>query len=267
MSKQLLDKTLTEKTAAGEKIFVPYIMAGDGGTDILEERLNFLQEAGATAVELGIPFSDPVADGPVIQEAGLRALANGTNLKSILDTLKTFKDRRTLPVILMTYFNPIYTYGVETFVQSCEKAGVNGIIIPDLPMEEEGLVADLLKQYNIAYIRLAALTSPEERLEEIASRTEGFLYAVAVKGTTGARTSHESEVGTYLQRLKQFTNVPVLAGFGVSNAEQARELGSYCDGVIVGSKIVDLLHQGKTDAIQALINGANEKNQDPVSFE
>lgn len=265
MSKAILDKALTEKIASGEKVFVPYIMAGDGGVDILEERLDFLQEAGATAVELGIPFSDPVADGPVIQEAGQRALANGTNLQSIFDTLARFKERRTLPVILMTYFNPIYTYGAEAFARSCEEAGVSGIIIPDLPMEEEALVSDLLKQHNIAFIRLAALTSPEERLEEIASRTEGFLYAVAVKGTTGTRSSHESEVGTYLQRLKQFTNVPVLAGFGVSSAKQAKELGSYCDGVIVGSKIVDLLHQGKTEEIKALIQGANDKNNVPLS--
>jgi tryptophan synthase alpha chain len=259
MSKTTLDNAFAKKTAAGEKLFVPYIMAGDGGLDILEERLHFLQEAGATAVELGVPFSDPVADGPVIQEAGQRALANGTTMAALFETLQNFKARRTLPVILMTYFNPIYAYGIEAFAKSCQETGVSGVIIPDLPMEEENIVSGLLQQHDIAFIRLAALTSPDERLRDIASRTEGFLYAVAVKGTTGTRSSHAAEVGAYLEHLKQFTDAPVLAGFGVSNAAQAQELGSYCDGVIVGSRIVDLLHQGKYDAIQELIQGASEK--------
>src|SRR5690625_5811363 len=126
-------------------------------------------------------------------------------------------------------------------------------------MQEENLVAGLLKQHGVPFRRLAALTSPDERLREIAAHTGGFLYAVSVKGTTGTRLTHEKEVNTYLQQLKEFTSVPVLAGFGVSNAEQARELGSACDGVIVGSKIVDLLHQGKFDEIKELIQGANEK--------
>lgn len=264
MSKQILDKVFADKLATGGKIFVPYIMAGDGGLETLEDRLKFLQEAGAAAVELGVPFSDPVADGPTIQTAGQRALANGTSLTTLFETLQKFKDRRTLPVILMTYLNPIYAYGVEAFAESCEQAGVSGVIIPDLPMEEEDLVTDLLKQHATAFIRLAALTSPEERLREIAKQTEGFLYAVSVKGTTGARATHEAEVHAYLQRLKTFTSVPVLAGFGVSNAEQARELGSACDGVIVGSKIVDLLHHGKFDEIKELIQGAIEQNNIPL---
>lgn len=261
MSKTILDKALKEKIAADEKIFVPYIMAGDGGLDILEDRLQFLQEAGATAVELGIPFSDPVADGPVIQEAGQRALANGVNLTSILNALKKFKEKRTLPIVLMTYFNPIFTYGIEAFARSCEEVGVSGIIIPDLPMEEETLVAGLLRRHDIAFIRLAALTSPEGRLREIASRTEGFLYAVSVKGTTGVRKSYENEVGAYLAKLKQFTDVPVLAGFGVSNSEQARALGSHSDGVIVGSKIVELLHKGQFDEVRELIQGTHAKQK------
>lgn len=265
MSKQQLDKAFEEKLAADEKIFVPYIMAGDGGLDIIEARLNFLQAAGATAVELGVPFSDPVADGPTIQEAGQRALANGTTLAGILEALHAFKEKRTLPVILMTYFNPIYTYGIEAFAKACEKVGVSGVIIPDLPMEEENVVANLFSQHKIAFIRLASLTSPEERLRDIAARTEGFLYAVSVKGTTGTRSTHENEVNAYLEQLKEFTSAPVLAGFGVSNAEQARDLGSHCDGVIIGSKIVDLLHQGKTDEIKELIQGANQKSNVSLS--
>src|SRR5699024_7475203 len=235
------------------KIVVPSIMAGDVGLDILEERLKFLQECGAAAVELGTPFSDPVADGPTIQNAGQRALQNGTTLQGVLATLEKFKGKRSIPIILMTYINPIYTYGVERFAKDCANAGVNGVIIPDLPLEEETMITDYLKEYAIADIRLAALTSPDERLAEIARRTESFLYAVSVTGTTGARTSHGSNVNTYLQNLKQMIDIPVLAGFGVSTPKQAHELGSSCDGVVIGSKIVDLFHRGKTNDIKQLI--------------
>lgn len=258
MSKQKLDQAFETKLQVGEKIFVPYIMAGDGGLDKLEDHLGFLHECGAAAVELGIPFSDPVADGPTIQEAGKRALANGTTLASVLDNLETFKAMRTLPVILMTYLNPIYTYGIAEFAQACEKSGVDGVIIPDLPMEEEELVAGHLRENSIAFIRLAALTSPKERLAELAKRTEGFLYAVSVTGTTGARTTHAKEVKTYLQELKGMSAAPVLAGFGVSTPEQARNLGAACDGVVVGSRIVDLLHQGNLDEIRELIVGSRQ---------
>ncbi|MFD1361151.1 tryptophan synthase subunit alpha [Lentibacillus salinarum] len=253
MRNQFLAKALEAKRTAGENIVVPYIMAGDGGLDVLAERLRFLEDCGAAAVELGIPFSDPTADGPTIQDAGQRALENGTTLQGVLETLESFKEERSIPVILMTYLNPIFTFGPETFAATCASAGVNGVIIPDLPLEEEALITDFLKQYAIANIRLAAVTSPDERLTEIAGRSEGFLYAVSVKGTTGARTSHENSVKTYLQNLKQMTDTPVLAGFGVATPEQAHELGSNCDGVVIGSRIVDWFHKGQTDDIKHLL--------------
>lgn len=253
MSKEKMVALFNEKLSADKKLFVPYIMAGDGGLDILEERLEFLAESGADAVELGIPFSDPVADGPTIQDAGKRALENGTTLTAVLETLQKSSASRQIPVILMTYINPIYIYGMEKFAVDCKQAGVSGIIIPDLPLEEEALVADSLRANGIALIRLAALTSSKERLAKIAARTEGFLYAVSVKGTTGARTNHQDIVSTYLQELKNMANVPVLAGFGVSTSAQAKSLGVFCDGVIVGSKIVELFHQGKYDEIKHLI--------------
>ncbi|GAA0431098.1 tryptophan synthase subunit alpha [Lentibacillus halophilus] len=256
MSNQALDKALADKRQAGKNIIVPYIMAGDGGLDILEQRLEFLQESGAAAVELGIPFSDPVADGPTIQDAGQRALKNDTSLTSVLKTLETFKDKRSIPVILMTYFNPIYVYGVEAFANDCASVGVNGVIIPDLPMEEEEHIVARLQDHAISSIRLAAMTSPERRLADIAGRTEGFLYAVSVKGTTGTRSAHGSNVQSYLQQLKQMANAPVLAGFGVSSSEQARELAADCDGVIIGSRIVDWFHQGKIDDIKQLIQNS-----------
>lgn len=256
MGKSKIDQALQEKQTANQNIFVPYIMAGDGGLDILEERITFLQECGAAAIELGIPFSDPVADGPTIQEAGIRALENGTTLTSILSKLKDFKEKRSVPIILMTYVNPIFTYGREKFAADCKASGVDGVIIPDLPMEEEALLAEVLQENEIAFIRLAAMTSPKDRLAELANRSEGFLYAVSVTGTTGARVTHDAEVKDYLQMLKKNSSVPVLAGFGVSNTEQAQNLSSYCDGVIVGSRIVSLLHDGKANEVKKLIHGS-----------
>lgn len=259
MGKERLEISFEQKKQAGENLFVPYIMAGDGGLDILAERIEFLQDAGVAAIELGIPFSDPVADGPIIQEAGIRALNEGTTLAKVLETLQETKEKRSIPIILMTYLNPIYKYGVEHFAAACEHAGVDGIIIPDLPMEEEAPVATVLQEKSIAFIRLAALTSPEERLTELAKRSEGFLYAVSVTGTTGVRATHQSEVKSYLQLLTDNSPVPVLAGFGVSSTEQAHDLSKHCDGVIVGSKIVELLNEGALEEVHALIQGSLKK--------
>src|SRR5690625_2047813 len=154
MGKEKIDRAFQEKLAAQQNLFVPYIMAGDGGLDILEERINFLQDSGVAAIELGIPFSDPVADGPTIQKAGQRALKNGTTLAGVLDTLEKFKETRTIPIILMTYINLIYIYGVEKFAVDCEKAGVDGVIIYDLIMVEELLVATTYEHTLFTFIYL-----------------------------------------------------------------------------------------------------------------
>ncbi|MBO1002273.1 tryptophan synthase subunit alpha [Pseudogracilibacillus auburnensis] len=253
MGKEKIANYFQEKQDHHENLFVPYIVAGDGGLDLLQERINFLEKSGVAAIELGIPFSDPVADGPTIQEASIRALENGTSLAGVLDVLEPTKDERKVPIILMTYLNPIYAYGIEKFAADCERVGVDGVIIPDVPLEEEEVIEASLTKHHIAFIRLAALTSTPDRIKEIARRSEGFLYAVSVTGTTGARTSHHERVATYLETLKKHSTVPVLAGFGVATANQAHELSSHCDGVIVGSKIVDLLHQGKEDEVRQLI--------------
>ncbi|WP_226037166.1 tryptophan synthase subunit alpha [Aquibacillus saliphilus] len=256
MGKKKMSQAFDRVLSNGNKAFVPYIMAGDGGLENLEEQLNFLEDSGATVVELGIPFSDPVADGPTIQAAGLRALENGVSLRSVLEELKKFKGSRDIPVVLMTYINPIYAYGVTEFAKACDEAGVDGLIIPDLPLEEENIIVDDLKQYDIALIRLAALTSPKERLVEIAKRTEGFLYAVTVTGTTGARTSFKENLAQHLSELKDICEVPILAGFGVSTPEHVEELTKSCDGVVVGSRIVDLLHKVDRETIYQLIQSA-----------
>lgn len=239
-----------------KNLFIPYIVAGDGGMDRLAQQIKLLEESGVAAIELGIPFSDPVADGPTIQRAGMRALKAGVTLRSVFDMLRKTRANRQVPIVFMTYFNPIFSFGVENFAAACVDSGVDGVIVPDVPMEEEDVLAHELEKHDIAFVRLVALTSTAERMEELASRSEGFLYAVAVRGTTGVRASHDDSVATYLEKLKSMSDVPVLAGFGVSNATQARELSSHCDGVIVGSAIVDLFYEGKDNEVRELVQAS-----------
>src|SRR5699024_5217051 len=254
MGKKKMDKYFSTLQKANKKLFVPYIVAGDGGLDCLIERIHMLDKAGVAAIEIGIPFSDPVADGPTIQEAGIRALKLNITLNKVLDTLASNSIPIKAPIIIMTYINPIFVLGIEYFADKCKRVGVDGVLIPDLPMEEEELVKDTFQMYNIAIIRLIALTSTKERIEQIAKNAEGFLYLVSVAGTTGARVFHQNRVYDYLKQLKSISSVPVLAGFGVSTSNQAQRLNYYCDGLVVGSKIVDLFHQGKEKEIQQLIH-------------
>jgi tryptophan synthase alpha chain len=258
MGKKRIDESMARVLERGDKAFVPYIMAGDGGLEHLPGQIAFFEQIGATVLELGIPFSDPVADGPTIQESGIRALKNGTTLQGVLDMLKEGKEERTIPIVIMTYFNLIFAYGIKKFAGECAKAGVDGLIIPDLPLEEEEMVTPELAKHEIALVRLASPASPPNRIEEIAKRTEGFLYAVTIKGTTGARADYEEGIADYLRTLKAVSAAPVLAGFGVSKPEQVRTLGGCCDGVIAGSRIVQLLAQGKHEEIAELVQACKK---------
>lgn len=239
-----------------EKAFVPYIMAGDGGLEVLEERLLFLERCGATAIELGIPFSDPVADGPTIQQAGIRALELGTTLKDVLLTVEKARVNVSIPIILMTYMNPIVAFGIQRFVEFAGRAGVDGCIIPDLPIEEETIIESFLEESGIELIRLVTLTSSTDRIKEIASKGKGYVYAVTVTGITGARNGFDEKLGHFLDEVKTNSKLPVLAGFGISTPEHVREVSQFCDGVIVGSKIVDLFAQNKLQEIEVLIKSA-----------
>ncbi|WP_318508878.1 tryptophan synthase subunit alpha [Bacillus sp. T3] len=251
-----LEQTFQALKIKKEKAFVPYIMAGDGGLEVLEERLLFLEKCGVTAVELGIPFSDPVADGPTIQQAGIRALENGTTLKKVLQTVEAARKKVSIPIILMTYMNPILAFGIDRFAELAHQAGVDGCIIPDLPIEEEEIIEPLLNQFNIDLIRLVTLTSTSERIKEIATKGNGYVYAVTVTGITGARTGFDENLGKFLNEVKSMSPLPVLAGFGISTPEHVKEVSQYCDGVIVGSKIVDLFAQNKLQEIEVLIKSA-----------
>jgi tryptophan synthase alpha chain len=256
MGRAFLENTFIKVLENGDKVFVPYIMAGDGGVENLTDQLLKLENYGATAIEIGIPFSDPVADGPTIQEAGKRALQSGATLSSIFDHLKLRRREVKIPIIFMTYMNPIFHYNIERFVSDCVEAGVDALIIPDLPMEHYDLIGPQLKEAGVALIQLATLTSPLSRLEAIAKLSEGFLYAVTINGTTGAREGFDTTIEDHLKKLKAISPVPVLAGFGISQPEHVRELSSVCDGVVVGSRIIDLLQKNDSNALLSLIQSA-----------
>jgi len=249
-----IESTFTSLRENNQKAFVPYIMAGDGGLDCLKDRLMMLEKFGATAIEVGVPFSDPVADGPTIQLAGLRALENGTTLKGIIEEISKAREMISIPLLLMTYLNPIYAYGIEAFVNDISKAGVDGCIIPDLPIEEEEMLTLQLTEAEIELIRLVTLTTPLERIKTIAKRGKGFLYTVTVKGITGTRNEYDHELNQFLKAVKAASPIPVLAGFGISTKEQIMELTDYCDGVIVGSKIVDLFEKNNLTEMERLVS-------------
>lgn len=251
-----IQKQFEEKINNNETLFVPYIMAGDGGVENLAEQMLFLEEAGASAIEVGIPFSDPIADGPTIQSAGIRSLEAGTNLQNIFDQLIASKEKRGIPAIIMSYINVIYSYGVEAFADACVQSGVQGLIIPDVPLEEEAVIRPALKRAGIEWIRLVALTSSEERIEALTKDAEGFIYAVSVTGTTGVRTEQRADLYPFLEKVKRASPVPVLVGFGISTADQVHTLREHCHGIIVGSAIVDMLHEGKREEIRTLIQSS-----------
>ena len=251
-----LQQAIEAVNASGNKAFIPYIMAGDNGLETLRDTVLRLQEIGVTAIEVGIPFTDPVADGPTIEKAGERALANGTNLRNVLETLQSFAAEVTIPLIAMTYLNPILAYGAEAFARDAHEAGIRGLIVPDMPMEESGIIHEELRAQGISLVQLVSLTSPPERIAKLAQASEGFIYAVTVNGITGARAGFANNLAEHFAQLKSFSSIPVLAGFGISTPEHVEHFGTFSDGVIVGSKIVDSLAHGDWDTIGALVKAA-----------
>lgn len=237
----------------GKKAFIPYVMAGDGGLQQLQEHIRFFDKIGASVIEIGIPFSDPVADGKAIQQAGMRALQSGTTLSGIFAALKEVRMDVNIPFVMMTYLNPILAFGKERFVKECIEAGVDGIIVPDLPYEEQTIIAPLLQEVNIALIPLVTVTSPNERIQKITSEAKGFVYAVTVAGVTGVRRDFEQELHAYLQKVKEHVHLPVVAGFGISTTNQIEDLLHTCDGVVVGSRVIELLQEGNLKELEDLV--------------
>ncbi|SCY67647.1 tryptophan synthase subunit alpha [Lysinibacillus fusiformis] len=248
-----LQQAIDQTKLAGHKAFIPYMMAGDGGLETVKPTILKLQQLGVTAIEVGIPFTDPVADGPTIERAGERALVAGVTLRKVLQALASFKEEITVPLVIMTYFNPVLAYGLEAFAQACVAGGVKGIIVPDVPFEESGILREALNPHSIDVIQLVSLTSPPERITRIAAASQGFVYAVTVNGITGERSNFATNLEQHFASLRQASPIPVLAGFGISTPEQVKSMGMLGDGVIVGSAVVTALHEGRMEAIEALI--------------
>ncbi|MBN2808311.1 MAG: tryptophan synthase subunit alpha [Deltaproteobacteria bacterium] len=238
---QRLHKTFTELKKEGRKALITFITAGDPDLAATCDLVDVLVAAGADIVELGVPFSDPLADGPTIQAASTRSLAQGTTLKKIVATVKEIRRRTEIPLVLMTYYNPLYRYGLEKFIADACAAGVDGLIVPDLPLEESAELR-CLAAAKLAVIPLAAPTTPDSRLAEIVAAGRGFLYYVTVTGITGTRTTLPAELAASLDRVKKIAGeLPLAAGFGIATPEQARVVGGHADAVIVGSALVEII--------------------------
>jgi len=232
--------------AAGERALVPFITAGDPDLGTTAELLLALAEAGADAIELGVPFSDPTADGPTIQRSSERALAGGTTLRRVLALVKELRPQLRIPLLLFGYANPFYALGTDGFAQEAAAAGVDGLICPDLPPEEGEDLYAALEKAGIDAVLLAAPTTTPARLALLVERTRGFLYCVSLTGVTGARTTVAAGVEASVRAAKALRDVPVCVGFGVSTPAHAAEIGRYADGVVVGGAIVDRIERAKS---------------------
>jgi tryptophan synthase alpha chain len=238
------------------KAFIPYICAGDPSLEKTVHLVRALEQAGADLVELGIPFSDPLADGIVNQLAAQRALAAGASVRGVLDCIRNIRARSTIPIVLYTYVNPVLQFGFEKFHREAEAAGIDGLLILDLPPEEDANAQELdrlkraslkrendreLASENVFHIRLIAPTTPRARIATIANKARGFLYYVSREGVTGTREDIVSSLADRVAELRKVSDLPIAVGFGISDAEQAREVARHADAVVVGSAIVDLI--------------------------
>lgn len=229
-----------------QKALIPYIMGGDPDLATTQRLLEMLAENGADLIEVGVPFSDPLADGPVIQAAGVRALENGCTFQKLLQSLKPVLKKITIPVILMIYYNMIFQQGVEKFFDDIKEAGVAGLIIPDLPPDEADQLIGLGKKTGIGLNFLVAPTSNDLRIIKAAEASTGFVYAVSVKGVTGTRSQLPPELPDFIKKIKSLTVKPVAVGFGVSRPEQAKKIVELADGVIVGSAVIKTIIEDPT---------------------
>ncbi|HEU5046256.1 MAG TPA: tryptophan synthase subunit alpha [Rickettsiales bacterium] len=240
-----IEQKFASLAAAKRKALITFIMGGDPTPEASSAILAGLPGAGADIIEVGMPFSDPMADGPTIEAAGLRALAAGMTLKKVLAQVETFrKQDTTTPIILMGYYNPVYAYGVERFCQDAQKAGADGVILVDLPPEEENEFIDTANQHGIRLIRLIAPTTDDNRLAAIGQNAGGFLYYISVTGITGGKSADMESLKTRVHHLKSKTTLPVAVGFGIKTPQQAAQVAAFSDAVVVGSVLVDYIAKG-----------------------
>ena len=224
------------------KAFIPFITGGDPSLEITEQLLYAMEEAGADIIEIGIPFSDPIAEGPVIQAANERALAAGCTTDRLFETVKKAREKVQVPMVFLTYLNPIFTYGKERFMERCRECGIQGVIVPDMPFEEKGELREVCREYGVEIISLIAPTS-HERITAIAKEAEGYIYCVSSLGVTGMRKEISTDIQGMVDKVRQVTKVPCAVGFGISTPEQAQQMAAVSDGVIVGSRIVKIVEE------------------------
>ena len=251
---------LKEALLRGEKGLIPYIMAGDPGLETTVELAAGMAQAGADVLELGVPFSDPVADGPAIQAAAQRSLAAGTKLMGILEAVGEIRRRSDIPLVLMTYYNPVYQYGVKRFISDAARVGVNGLIVPDLPPEESAELLQAGDACGVDLIPLVTPNTPARRLEMIAERARGFVYCVSVTGVTGERNGIATGLSVMTSAVRKFTTLPVAVGFGISTPGQAAETARFCDAVVVGSALVKTMAEraGSSELVPAVARQVRE---------
>jgi tryptophan synthase alpha chain len=247
-----IDNRFAALKSEGRPALVTFLMGGDPDHDTSLAIIRALPKAGADVIEIGMPFTDPMADGPAVQAAGLRALAAGATLVKTLDLIRAFRTTDdTTPVVLMGYYNPIFIYGVEKFLRDADASGVDGLIVVDLPPEEdEELCLPALKA-GLNFIRLATPTTDDKRLPAVLANTSGFVYYVSITGITGSAKPDPAKVGAAVARIKRHTDLPVCVGFGVRTAEDARAIASGADGVVVGSALIDMVKNSLDDAGKA----------------
>jgi len=235
----ILNNKFSELRKEGKLALMPFLMAGDPSLEVTSEILLNLQDKGADIIELGIPYSDPLADGPIIQLSASRALKSGTSLCKVLDLLKELKGTLHTPVILFTYFNPLLNFGFTSFCEKASSVGAAGIIVPDLPLEEITVFSKVAENYNLDLILLVAPTTPFQRMKIISQRTKGFTYLVSVTGVTGERNELENRVEKLILKLKDISSKPIAVGFGISLPEHIKKVREWgADGVIIGSAFV-----------------------------
>lgn len=254
-----IDQTFSSLKAANSTAFVAYIMGGDPDRATSQAVLNALPDNGVDIIELGMPFTDPAADGPTIEEAGLRSLAAGTTLTTILEMATDFrKINNTTPIIIMGYCNPVHHMGYANFAKAAKEAGIDGAIIVDLPPEEDSELRAAFAEHDLALIRLATPTTDEARLPRVVAGTKGFVYYVSMTGITGAAFSQAGSITEQVAKVRQASGLPVVVGFGVKTPKRAAEVAKDADGVVVGSAIVNELHESGPKAALTLVKSLSD---------
>ncbi len=255
-----LNKKFDKLKVESRKAFIPFIMAGFPNINYCQKLLNSLPSMGADIIEIGMPFTDPMADGKIIQDAGHKAIEEGFKVENLFDMVQVFRrNDQTTPIILMGYYNPIHKFGSERFVKKIGDLGVDGLIIVDLPPEEDNELCIFCLNGNIHFIRLLTPTSDDERLPALLNNSTGFLYYVSVAGVTGTKVPVKDIVSNDINRIKKHTNLPVCVGFGIKSPEDAKAISLAADGVVVGSAIIDKIQSGaKETEVSAFINSLSK---------